>query len=184
MSRETNSLPDRPGSSSDSLLFGTPGRASQPRPRPDSCSERPARGREPRESVDHGQNPQLLARRQLVMNEVHRPDIVRPDGHGAVIAQLRLHPPLRRLVPELQPRVLVFKLRRPPHLVEQKARILLLRAEVGRLADPGLAADLRDRRPVFALLDDERLSRAPEPKVHEVIKPRSLSVGICGTPSL
>lgn len=33
---------------------------------------------EPRERVDHGQDAQLAARRKLVMDEVQRPDIVRP----------------------------------------------------------------------------------------------------------
>jgi hypothetical protein len=41
------------------------------------------------------------------MNEVHCPDIVGTDGHGTVIAQLRLHPALRCLVPQLHPQLLV-----------------------------------------------------------------------------
>ena len=47
-----------------------------------------------REGVDDDQNPQLLARCQLVMDEVHRPDFVWTDGLCTVIAQLGLHPPL------------------------------------------------------------------------------------------
>ena len=59
-----------------------------------------------REGIDHGQNPQLLARGQLVVNEFHRPNVIRPDGQSAVIPQPSFHPPQRRLVPELLPRTL------------------------------------------------------------------------------
>ena len=41
------------------------------------------------------------------MNEVHRPDKVGANSYGAVIAQLRLHSPLRCLVPQLHPKLLV-----------------------------------------------------------------------------
>lgn len=51
--------------------------------------------------IDDGQDPQFLACRKLVMNEVHRPNIVRPDRFGTVVTQLRLHPPLGCSVPEL-----------------------------------------------------------------------------------
>lgn len=39
----------------------------------------------------------------------------------------------------------------------QQSVILLLPVEIGRLADPGLAADLPHCNPVMALLQDERL---------------------------
>ncbi len=39
---------------------------------------------------------------ELVVNEVHRPDIVRPDGFLTVFSELCLHPALGVLVPELQ----------------------------------------------------------------------------------
>ena len=58
-----------------------------------------------RESVDDGQNPQLSARRVLIMHEVHRPNIVRTDGYSTVIGQLRLHPPFKCLVPQLNPQL-------------------------------------------------------------------------------
>ena len=55
-----------------------------------------------------------------------------------------------------------FELLQPLHLGRQQTGILLLPVEIGRLADPRLAADLRNRPPVFALLDDERLLRVRE----------------------
>src|SRR3546814_3294058 len=57
--------------------------------------------REAWEGVHHRQYPDLAARCQLVVHEVHGPDIVRPDGLGATLAQLGLDPPLRGLVPQL-----------------------------------------------------------------------------------
>lgn len=51
--------------------------------------------------VDHGQDPQLVAQGQLVMNRIHRPDIALSDSLLAIIAQLGLHPPLRMLGSEL-----------------------------------------------------------------------------------
>ncbi len=53
------------------------------------------------EGVEHGQHPDLLAGGQLVMHEVHRPDVVGPHGHLAVVPQFGLHPPLRRIVAQL-----------------------------------------------------------------------------------
>ena len=37
------------------------------------------------------------------MNKIHRPDIIGTDSLGAVITQLRLHPPLGGLVAQLHP---------------------------------------------------------------------------------
>ena len=45
--------------------------------------------------VDDGQDAKLLSHRQLVVNKVHRPDIIRTEGLLAILPQLRLHPPLR-----------------------------------------------------------------------------------------
>jgi hypothetical protein len=45
----------------------------------------------------------------------------------------------------------------PPHLGQQQAIALLLPIEVGRLADAGLAADIRHWHSVGALLQDKRL---------------------------
>lgn len=58
--------------------------------------------RESAERVDHGQNPQLAARRKLIMDEVHGPHIVVTDRRRAILPQLRRHPPLGRLVAQLQ----------------------------------------------------------------------------------
>jgi len=43
-----------------------------------------------------------VARRQLVMNKVHRPHIVRPDRRRAIRPERRLDPPLGGLVVQLQ----------------------------------------------------------------------------------
>ena len=64
--------------------------------------------REARERVDDRQHADLRARRELVVDEVHRPDLVRADVASlAIVPQLRLHPPLRRLVPQLQAQLAV-----------------------------------------------------------------------------
>jgi hypothetical protein len=57
----------------------------------------------------------------------------------------------------LQPGVLVLKRLNPSHLVWQQATILLLAIEVGGFTDPGLAADLRHRRALLALPQNEGL---------------------------
>lgn len=41
------------------------------------------------------------------MDKIHRPFIVRPDGLLAILSELRLHPALRVLVPELQAQLVV-----------------------------------------------------------------------------
>jgi len=48
------------------------------------------------------------------------------------------------------------------HLPAHAAAAFLLPVEIGRLADPCLAADLSHRRSFLALLDDERLLRVRE----------------------
>jgi hypothetical protein len=57
----------------------------------------------------------------------------------------------------LQLGVLLLKLLEAAHLRRQQPVVLLLPVEVGCLADPGLAADLRHRHAVRVLLEDERL---------------------------
>ena len=64
--------------------------------------------------VDHGQgeplcaigsrkmSSELLTQGELVVDEIHDPDIVRPNGFLAIYAQLGRHPPLGVLVPELK----------------------------------------------------------------------------------
>lgn len=63
--------------------------------------------REPAEGVDDGQNPQLAAGGELVVDEVHGPDLIRPCRPATIVAQLRLDPVLGRPVPELEAQLLV-----------------------------------------------------------------------------
>jgi len=77
------------------------------------------------------------------MNEVHHPDIVRPDGDSAVIAQLCLYPPLRGLVPELHAQLSVnetdfFDVHAPAFTVEQdvNAPVAIPHARFTDLPDP------------------------------------------------
>ena len=62
----------------------------------------------------------------------------------------------------LQPAILVLKRLQPSHLIGQQPAISLLPVEVGRLADPSLAADLGYRRAFLALLLNKRLLRLRE----------------------
>lgn len=65
------------------------------------------RRREAGEGVDDRQNPDLTARCQLVMGEIHSPDMVRMCRPGAVSAQLCLDPALGNLVAQLRVHLLV-----------------------------------------------------------------------------
>src|SRR3546814_12940532 len=56
----------------------------------------------PGSTLSENQHAQLAASCQLVVNEVHRPHIVRSDRRSTVLPQLRLHPPLGGLVAQLQ----------------------------------------------------------------------------------
>jgi hypothetical protein len=55
-----------------------------------------------RVGVDRGQDTQLLAGRELVVNEVHSPDVVQPDSLLAIISELCLYPTLLMFVAQLQ----------------------------------------------------------------------------------
>jgi hypothetical protein len=55
-------------------------------------------GREAREDVDDGQNPDLSPGRQLVVHKIHGPGFIRCGGRLAVFAKLRPHPTLRDLM--------------------------------------------------------------------------------------
>lgn len=57
----------------------------------------------------------------------------------------------------LQSPVLVLECLQAAHLIGQQAAIPLLPVELRRLTDPGLPADLGDRRAFLALLQDEGL---------------------------
>ena len=59
--------------------------------------------REPTEGVYNRQDAQLRPRRELVMDEVHGPNLIRTRRRAASFSQLRLHPTLRRFVSQLQP---------------------------------------------------------------------------------
>lgn len=51
--------------------------------------------------VDNGQDTELLAGRELVMDKIHGPHIVRSDDLLAILPELGLDPSLGVLVPEL-----------------------------------------------------------------------------------
>jgi hypothetical protein len=53
--------------------------------------------------IDDGQDSQLVAEGQLVMNKIHGPDIIRADGFGAIVASLRFHASLWALIAKLKP---------------------------------------------------------------------------------
>jgi hypothetical protein len=57
--------------------------------------------------VHDGQDAQLPTGGQLVMHEVHRPDLVGMCGIGSVFPKLGFHPSLGRLVPQLQAQLVV-----------------------------------------------------------------------------
>ena len=65
------------------------------------------RRREPRPDVDDGQHPQLAAGGELVVDEVHRPGLVRRGRRTAILPKPRLHSPLRSLVSQLQGQLIV-----------------------------------------------------------------------------
>lgn len=52
--------------------------------------------------VEHGQDAELFAHGGMVMKEINCPDLVWPDRFLTVPLQLRIHLPLRVLIPELQ----------------------------------------------------------------------------------
>ncbi len=58
--------------------------------------------REPGEEIHHRQDPQLRPGRELVMDEVHGPRLLRVRGVFAVVAQLGLDAPFGRFRPQLQ----------------------------------------------------------------------------------
>ena len=88
----------------------------------------------------------------------HRPLRVVDDGRLAAVAPGQVGTDL------LEPAVLILKRLQPAHLVRQQPAIPLLPVEIGRLADPRLAADLGHRRAFLALLQDKRLLRLREPR--------------------
>lgn len=66
-----------------------------------------SRRAKPRMRVDDSQDAEFFTQGKLVVNEVHRSDIVRPSGLLAVFSKLCLHPALRVLVLELQAQLVV-----------------------------------------------------------------------------
>ena len=59
-------------------------------------------GRQLLEGIDDGQNADLATIEELIRQEVHRPDIVRPLRRSTVLTQLRCHSPLWSFVPYLK----------------------------------------------------------------------------------
>jgi len=58
--------------------------------------------REARVRVDDSKHAKLLAGRQLVVHEVHRPRLVRSRGWPAIVTELGFDPTLGRFVAQLQ----------------------------------------------------------------------------------
>src|SRR6476469_2447494 len=92
----------------------------------------------------------------------HRPR--RPACASGQASQLSANDVLKHLTVQrqvcdqlLQLTVLILKLLQPPHLSGQQSIELLLPIEIGCLADPSLAADVRRRHSVTALLQNKRL---------------------------
>src|SRR4051794_24222890 len=71
------------------------------------------RRRKAGEDVDNREHPKSASGRQLVMDEVHRPGLVRSRRWPAIIPQLGLDPTFRRLVAQLQAQLAID----PPRLV-------------------------------------------------------------------
>jgi len=69
------------------------------------------RRRQPRERVDHGEAADLAPIEKLVMNKIHRPDLVRSHRADAALTQLRLHAPFWGFVAQLQAHLAI----QPPH---------------------------------------------------------------------
>lgn len=92
-----------------------------------------------------------------------------PDRHPACDQPHAGHLALQVCVDLLQARIPVFELLPPPHLLREKPALPFLPAATSRLADPGLATDLRDRCAAFAMVQDERLLRLPERRCRHAI---------------
>jgi len=60
--------------------------------------------------------------------------------------------------------VLVLELLQATHLGRQQTVILLFPVKICRLADAGIAADIRHRHPVNALLENKRLLGVRKPR--------------------
>ena len=105
--------------------------------------------REARECVDHREHTNLLAGRQLVVDKVHRPRLVWRPRRPPIVAQLRLGPPLRRLVAQVQAKLPVNPVGLldvdVPALATQQdvnAPIPVAHARGADLLDPGFEAGL------------------------------------------
>ena len=118
------------------------------------------RRREARVSVDDRQNPDLATSGQLVMNEIHRPNMVGMARLRAVSPQLRLDPALGNFVAELEVHLLVkaidsLRVHGPAFTLDKNmhtpvaaayprlADILDLQLQLGLLATPGLVDIVR-----------------------------------------
>ena len=106
-------------------------------------------GREPAEYVHHGEHTDLLASSQLVMDEVHGPNLIGCGSCATIVAQLRLHSSLWRLVAQLQAQTRVNPMRLLhvdlPALAAQKnmdAPVAIPNARVADLFDADFKAGL------------------------------------------
>ena len=112
------------------------------------------------EGINHCQNPDFAAGSQLVVYEVHRPDMVRMGRLRAVGSKLRLDPTLRNLVAELEVHLLVktidsLRINRPSITPEQDMDATITVA-YARLADvPNLQLQF-GLLATFGLVDIER----------------------------
>ena len=101
------------------------------------------RRREAGEDVDDREDPKLAAGRQLIVDEVHRPGLVRSRRRSTVIPQLGLDPTLRRFVAQLEAQFAVdaacLVLAVMPALATQNdmnAAIAVANANMADLLDP------------------------------------------------
>jgi hypothetical protein len=106
-------------------------------------------GREPAERVHDGEHTDLLAGGQLVMDEVHGPDLIGCGSCATIVAQLRLHSSLGRLAAQLQAQTRVNPMRLLhvdlPALAAQKnmdAPVAIPDARLADLLDAGFKAGL------------------------------------------
>ena len=99
--------------------------------------------RKPREHIDDRENSQLAASRQLIMDEVHGPGLVRSRRCLPIASQLRHDPALRCFVAQLQAILAVksvhpFGIHRPAFTAQQhvNAPITVTNTGPGDLLDP------------------------------------------------
>ena len=108
--------------------------------------------------VDDGQNAELFTGGELIVDKIHRPDIVRTDRFLVIFPLLRLDPTLRVLVAQLQPQLVVdpadlLHVDDPSFLSQQDihAAIAIPHTRLRDLPDPPLDSSLV-RSPGFVVV--------------------------------